>query len=268
MDILEKRFDFLTQDGRRMSALAGMADTPARRGLCFVSHGLKSAADAPHITQIRNAYIHRGYTVIAPNLCNSNANDSDGDLDTFSIRDHIDGIRRTVEWTQENAGLFNWDGRRFVMAGHSMGAYASGYLAAREYGGQCAHLLLVSPTTSGERSLRARSDERINPGAMDIMRRETPLLENEWPHHDAYRHVAALTMPTAIAVGSIDTLTPPSDIHDFAAALPRCIETCIVPGEHHCLVGDTITPLLERMIGGLEQAAAPIYTPRRTPAPS
>lgn len=267
MDTVERRLDFLTDDGRRMSALVAMADIPASSGLCFVAHGLKSAADAPHITKIRRAYINRCYIVIAPNICNSNANDSDGTLETFTIRDHIDGVRRTIEWARENADLFNWDARNFVMAGHSMGAYASGYLAAREYGAQCRHLLLVSPTTSGERSLRARSNERINPGAMDIMRRETPLLEQEWPQHDAYRHADGIIMPAAIAVGSIDTLTPPSDIDDFAAALPCCIDKRIVPDEHHCLVGGGITAMFGQMIGNLELAAAPRYTPRKAPAP-
>ncbi len=250
-----------------MSALASLPSTDAPRGICFVAHGLKSAADAPHITKIRAAYINRGYTVIAPNLCNSNANDSDGDLSTFTIRDHIDGIRRTIEWTRDNADLFNWDAQNFTMAGHSMGAYACGYLAAREYPQECRHLLFVSPTTSGARSLRARADQTINPGAMDILRRETPLLAQEWPEHDAYRHVGRLTMPTAIAVGEIDTLTPPSDIDDFAAALPNCVDKRIVAREHHCLVGENITTILTDIICGLERAAAPKYRRHIAPAP-
>ncbi len=236
--------------------------------VCFLSHGLNAAATAPHISKIMQAYLHNGYTVIAPDLPNSDHNRSAGTLKNFTIADHINGVRRTIEWARHNAGRIGWDNQFFVMAGHSMGSYASCYLAAREFPQNCRHLLAVSPTTSGERSLKARNNKQNHPDGMEILRRNTPWLEAEWPQHDIYKDIHLLKMPVSVAVGAIDTLTLPSDIHDFCRALPLCIEEQIIPGKHHSLDGnsDPITPLLATMVRRLDIAAGLTRRPGQAPA--
>ncbi len=235
-----------------------VARPPAYDGthICIVAHGLNSGARSPHIQHIAKAYHQAGYATVIPNLCHSNPNHSTGDLSGFTIAGHIRDLRRTIEWTLSAQQTLGWKGGSFALAGHSMGGFASCYLAAREYTAQVRHLLAVSPFTSGARSLKARINTHFHPQGMEILRRDTPLAEQDWPQYSIYDHMEQLTMPVSAVVGADDTLTTPADIRDFCNALPHGVEMLIVENEHHCLVKDNIPALLAGRIAGLERAAA------------
>lgn len=226
---------------------------PARANterLAVVMHGRNGRADAPHMKPVIAAYLARGYTVVAPDASFSNYNDSYGDGRGFTIGQHVADLNRTIAWARDNAAMLGWDGRRFALAGHSMGGFAVSYLAATRYAQDVVHVLAVAPFTSGERQMAARGPDGVRRLAM-----ETPQAPQEWLRHDIHRHIDDLDMPVSAIVGGRDTVTPAADVRDYYRALPRPAYFTILPDQHHSLKGDQFFHTVLWQVRGMDRQA-------------
>ena len=227
--------------------------------LVFVAHGRNGKADAPHMTPVIRAYLGAGYTVVAPDCAHSCWNDSEGEAADFTMARHVADLRRSIEWatvharTPGGAEELVWDGGRFALAGHSMGAYAACRLAATDYRDRTEHVLAVSPVVSGRRQIESRA---LQPGGLEDLRREVPGALEEWPRHDLFEIIHALEMPVGVIVGADDTVTRVSDVQDFCRHLPNPTGLNVVDHEHHCLLGPGFDRALAERLGRLRAVAA------------
>lgn len=227
----------------RMSIELWRADTPSPR-LAITAHGRNGAARAPHMQKLIDAYRSRGYVVVSPDCCASAWNDSAGNEADFLLENHVRDVRRTVDWAVANAKALGWSGDHLGLCGHSMGAYAVARLAANEYAGRVAHLLLVSPFTSGVRQIEAR--EKYHPDGIANLRRDVPRALDEWPRHDIFTVIDRLTLPVAIFAGAKDIVAPPENVRELAERLPSLPLYRQLPEASHCLEGgDYQTELID-----------------------
>ena len=144
-----------------MSIELWRTNTPSSR-LVVTAHGRNGAARAPHMQKLIDAYRARDYAVVSPDCCASAWNDSAGNEADFLLEHHVRDVHRTIDWAITNAAALGWNGAHLALCGHSMGAYAVARLAADDYAGRVAHLLLVSPFTPPAfvRSRRAKNTIR------------------------------------------------------------------------------------------------------------
>lgn len=196
------------------------------RGFAIVLHGRNGGAQQPHIAAVTQACLAAGLSAVVPDLPCSAGNESGGEAADFTMSGHVADCRAVVSWTLEAS--FG----PVVLAGHSMGAYAAGRIAATPGERRIVGLLALSPVVSGLGLIRARTD--AGRAALD---REVPGALREWPTHDLTPDIPRITIPAAVIVGADDTLTPPATARALADALPRCVTYACLKGEHHCPVG-------------------------------
>ncbi|MCD8496732.1 MAG: alpha/beta hydrolase [Alphaproteobacteria bacterium] len=242
-----------TEDAdKHMSVLVYKPAQSDSQKLAFVHHGRNGKADAPHMLPVIKAYLRQGYTVIAPNARYSAANDSAGEARDFTISAHTEDLARSIEWAKSNTEILGWDGISFALAGHSMGAYAATYLAATDYKDNTEHVLAISPFTSGERQIEAR---RSHPNGIEFLQRELPQAMAEWPTHDIFTVIDNLTMPVSVLVGEIDNITPSYFVADFYNRLPNPGTMEIVKGQHHCIINNDFSRVVENHLTGMNNIA-------------
>lgn len=221
--------------------------------LAVVAHGRNGAANAPHMMQLIDAYLARGYVVVAPNCCASPWNDSAGVEADFLLADHVRDVARTIVWAEANAATIGWQGKRLALCGHSMGAYAVARLAATDWLGKVDHLVLASPFSSGARQIEAR--EKYHPDGIANLRRDVPAALEEWPRHDIFELIGRLTLPVAVIAGAKDIVAPPENVEELVARLPQPPIFRMLPEASHCLEGGDYRQELSGIIGRLDAAA-------------
>ncbi|ORE93368.1 hypothetical protein ATO13_11861 [Stappia sp. 22II-S9-Z10] len=203
------------------------------KGWAIVTHGRNGAADAPHMTPIITAALMRGLGVVAPDLCASAHNLSAGAAADFTMGGHLADLCAVAAWAAGELAAEPAGPR--ILVGHSMGAYASLRLAAEGGPFAATGVVAVSPVVSGAALIAAREAE--GPHVVAHLREELPGAFDEWPQHDILPLAGGITMPVAVIVGEIDTVTPPRDAARLAAAVPNCVWHSVLAEEHHCPLG-------------------------------
>lgn len=239
-------------DDARMSIELWRTDAPSPR-LAVTAHGRNGAARAPHMQKLIDAYRARDYVVVSPDCCASAWNDSAGDEADFLLEHHVRDVRRAIDWAIGNAAALGWSGAHLALCGHSMGAYAVARLAAGDHAGRVAHLLLVSPFTSGIRQIEAR--EKYHPDGIANLKREVPHALGEWPRHDIFTAIDRLTMPVAVFAGGKDIVAPPENVDELVERLPSPPLYRLLPEASHCLEGGDYQGELIGAIDWLNAAA-------------
>jgi alpha-beta hydrolase superfamily lysophospholipase len=223
------------------------------RGLAVVVHGRNGAADARHMRLIASAYVARGMTVVLPDCCGSAYNASAGGAGDFSLAGHLRDAGRAAAFAIEAAADLGWAGRRIALAGHSMGAYTVGMLAASTLADRCRHLLLVSPFVSGRHQIAARC--ATSGDGLVQLAGEVPQALTEWPRHDLLRHARRIACPAATVVGVRDTVTPDATVRLLGAALPAFVSHTVLDGAHHSLEGGPHEPAFAAVVDALDAAS-------------
>lgn len=223
--------------------------------LAFVQHGRNGKAES--MEPVIKPYLEQGYIVVAPDARNSRWNDSAGQAEDFTIQAHIDDLRRTIEFAQENRDLIGWTSDEFALAGFSMGGFATSYLAATEFKDRVTHLMVTAPFTSGDHQLEARRDI---PNGIENLKKEVPQAMDEWPTHNIFDHAHNLTMPVVVLVGEIDCVTPAKHVGQLAEAVRNngsLVHYEVLKGRHHYVHdnGDNIHDYYVGKIQDMEKAA-------------
>lgn len=226
----------------------------ASAGTAVVAHGRNGAADQPQMLPIVDACLDRALAVVAPDLCNSGANDSAGGAADFTMAAHIADVRTAMAFAAEVEPVRR--GEPLLLIGHSMGAYAAVRIAAEAPPGTVSGVLAVSPVISGRALLAAR--QAMGGGALAALQAELPGAVTEWPQHDLATIAAGFKVPCAIIVGADDTLTTPRDAQTLASLLgTNTVYFDVVPGEHHCPLGKdyarSVGAALDRLLAASEQ---------------
>jgi pimeloyl-ACP methyl ester carboxylesterase len=222
--------------------------TGATDRLAVILHGRNGAAEAPHMDEIAAPYRARGYTVVLPDLSASEHNASAGTGADFTLEGQVRDALRTADWA-----LATFGARRIALAGHSMGAYAAGLLAATRLRAACRHLLLVAPFVSGRRQIEARA--AAHPDGLRMLARELPQALTDWPRHDLTRQAARIAAPTAVVFCECDTVASRAAAEELLAALPAATGLTVLAGAQHCLEGGPHGPALAGVLDRLEAAA-------------
>lgn len=202
-------------------------------GAALVAHGRNGAVSQDHIRPVIEACLERSLAVIAPDLCNSAANESAGTVAEFTMEKHVADVRTVLAAAPT---LAPWSPREpRLIIGHSMGAYAAVRLAAEAAPGTLTGVLALSPVVSGRALIAAR--RAMGARAIAELRAEVPTALEEWLRHDLSLLARKVKCPAAVIVGEDDTVTPPADAALLASWLPHLVWHDTIPGEHHCPLG-------------------------------
>ncbi|MBL3571873.1 alpha/beta hydrolase [Rhodovulum visakhapatnamense] len=204
-------------------------------GTVLLVHGRNGAPDQPQIAEIAEAYLARGWRVVAPELPNSIALPASGPADRLTM----DGLRRAAAevmvWTRAR-----WPDVPLALAGHSLGGFAIGHLAADL--GDPHHVLGVSPVLSGARLLAARV--AMGPPAVAALEREVPLMRAGMEAEDAAPALARVAAPLGVITGAEDGIVPLTDARAYFNAAPNGRFFGALPGQNHCPAGPDVGAML------------------------
>ncbi|WP_428928914.1 alpha/beta hydrolase [Marinibacterium sp. SX1] len=228
----EARRMILPGDPALPLVLAEPAGAP--RGTVVLIHGRNGAPDQPQIAQVAAAYLDRGWRVVRPELPHSAALPGSGDPAALTLAGHVAAACRALDHARTA-----WPDVPLALAGHSIGGYAVGRLAATP---GLAHLLAVSPVLSGPRLLAAR--RAMGPQAMAELEAEAPLYRQELDRADAAPVLATSAAPLAVVTGACDGLVTPAHARAFGAAAPGLVFFGSIPGQHHCPEGPDCAAML------------------------
>lgn len=238
--------------------------------LVFIHHGRNGNADS--MRDIAKAYHAHGYIVVAANARFSLYNKSAGDHLDFTMGTHCEDLDRTINFVKNHAAEIGWTGKKFALAGFSMGGFAASFMAATKYREDTTHLLSISSVISGERQIDSRRHDQHY--TIEVLQRESPRALTEWPQHDLFKHLDGFIMPVSMIVGSIDSVTPPHHICAFADALKArgaLTSLDIVEGRHHDVINKKdqtdFTDLVFAKITQLEASRKPALNVITTAAP-
>ncbi len=221
-------------------------------GIALIAHGRNGGAEQNHIRPITAACLAHNLVAVVPDLCNSAGNDAAGEKSAFTMAGHVADLSAVLQWLNPDAPApraGGWVAPPFatgadlageraapVLIGHSMGAYATCRLAGAPDQPEPRGLLAISPVRSGPALLEAR--HTMGPKAIAALQRELPHAFEEWPDHDLAPLLPEIACPSAVIVGARDTITTPKDAWTLARALSDCVRFDVLPGEHHCPLGD------------------------------
>lgn len=214
-------------------------------GLVLLLHGRDGAGRSPHIVPIADAYLARGWRVVAPDLPHSRATADSGPPELYTMSGHLEDAAAVLQWARDTWPV---DAKRLALAGHSVGAWAAARLAAATPA--LDHLLGVSPVFSGRALLAAR--RAMGAPAVHALRREAPAMLAELSTIKAAPALRRVTAPVAVVTGASDGIVPPAVARAwFRASAGACFYMAL-PGQHHCPEG----PAYDRALAAALDAAA------------
>ncbi|MCE8417167.1 hypothetical protein LZ190_00345 [Rhodovulum sulfidophilum] len=220
-----------------------MADPDiAPRGTVLLIHGRNGAPDQVQIAVIAEAYLARGWRVVAPELPNSIALPASGPAERLTMN----GLRRAAAEVMGWARA-RWPEAPLALAGHSLGGFAIGHLGAEL--GTAHHLLAASPVLSGPRLLAARV--AMGPPAVAALEREVPLLRAEMEAEDAAPALARVACPLGVITGAEDGIVPLADARAYFNAAPDGRFFGALPGQNHCPSGSDVAAMLDVALAAL-----------------
>jgi pimeloyl-ACP methyl ester carboxylesterase len=212
------------------------------QGTVLLVHGRNGAPDQTQIAEIANAYLARGWRVVAPELPHSVALPDSGPPEQVTFSGHVSAAAEVWAWVARQ-----WPDDRRALSGHSIGAYAIAHLAAASP--ETHHVLAVSPPMSGRVLLSAR--EAMGPSAIAAVKREAPDFFAEMETADATDALCRITAPLAVVTGAEDGLVPLKDARAYFNAAPNARFFAALPGEHHCPAGEACGRMLNAALVAL-----------------
>lgn len=212
------------------------------KGTVLLVHGRNGAPGQAQIVEIAEAYLARGWRVVAPELPNSVALPESGPPEQLTFTGHTSAAHEIWNWLGQE-----WPDQPRGLAGHSIGAFAVAHLAAATP--DTHHLLAVSPPMSGMVLLRAR--QAMGTPAIEAVQREAPAFYAEMPVADAEPALRLVTAPLAVVTGASDGLVPLKDARAYFAAAPNGRFFAALPEEHHCPAGPACAGMLAAALSTL-----------------
>lgn len=214
-------------------AVAAKARGPV--GTVVLIHGRNGAPDQPHMAEIALAYLSAGWRVAAPELPFSAATPGSGPAGQLTLASQRDTGREVLAWVRSA-----WPETPVALAGHSLGCFTVGTLAAGDAG--LHHVLAVSPVLSGRRLLEAR--RALGPQAMAELEREAPLYRRELETADIADGLGNAPAPVAVVTGSEDGLVTTAHAKAYFQAARKGVFFAALPGQHHCPAGPACAAML------------------------
>ena len=234
------RIDLPTARGIVPLVVALPVQTP--QGTVLLVHGRNGAPGQAQIAEIAEAYLARGWRVVAPELPHSAASPGSGPPDGVTFSGHTAAAAALWEWLAQE-----WPEGPRALAGHSLGGYAVAHLAAESP--DTHHVLAVSPVLSGPALISAR--EAMGPAAIEEVRREAPAYFTEMQTADARPALNRMTAPLAVVTGASDGLIPVKVARAYFAAAQEGRFFATLPGEHHCPAGPACGRMLATALSTL-----------------
>jgi len=236
------KFEIKNRYGLKIVGNLSVSEKP--NGCAFVLHGLGGRKEQSHLMAIVDSLFSDGYTVVNFDATNS-IGESEGKYENATFELHYEDLVDVIVWAKGEA----WYQEPFILAGHSMGAYAVAKYA-EEHPNEVESLFAFAPVISGKLSFEAT--ERFEPGKMKKWKetgwtervshnRPGLVLHLPWSHmeerlkHDLEIKASNLTMPVLLVVGELDGPCPPEHQKLFLDMLPAGTkkELQIVPGAPH-----------------------------------
>jgi len=219
-----------------------VAQPATPRGTVLLVHGRNGAPEQAQIAEIADAYLARGWRVVAPELPHSAALPGSGPPDRVTFSGHTAAAAAVWEWVARV-----WAEGPRALAGHSLGGFAVAHLAAGTP--DTHHVLAVSPVLSGPALISAR--EAMGPAAIDEVRREAPAYFAEMQTADVGPALKRMTAPLAVVTGASDGLIPVKDARAYFAAARDGRFFAALPDEHHCPAGAACGRMLAAALSAL-----------------
>lgn len=222
-----------------------LSEPPGNVPTVLLIHGRNGAAHQPHMSALGQAYLRRGWSVVAPDLPFSAASPSLGAPEDATMAHHLAAASEVLAWldAQRNATA------PLALCGHSIGAYVAARLAETRQ--RLHHLCAVSPVVSGKHLLEAR--KAMGGDALAVLKQEVPAMYAAMANESCAVALSGVDVPVAVMTGALDGITPPDHARAYFAAAPQACFFSVLPGLHHCPDG----PVLEQaMAAALDAVGA------------
>ncbi|MGD9129231.1 MAG: alpha/beta fold hydrolase [Candidatus Woesebacteria bacterium] len=212
------------------------------KGLVFIIHGLGGFKEQAHIKAIKEVFLKAGYVTVRFDARNT-IGDSQGQMLEATLTSYFEDLQTVIAWSSKQP----WYQEPFVLAGHSLGATCT-VLYAKKHQKKVKAIAPLSVFISGKEFEKAMdATEFANWRQTGIKEWESSsrpgvLKKIKWQFmEDAYQYdllkdAQALDMPTLMAVGSEDKITPLSLQKKFFKKITsKSKQLHIIKGSEHTM---------------------------------
>ena len=232
-------FSIKNRQGLKIVGNVSIPENPI--GCAFVEHGLGGMKEQKHIMAMAGTLFANGYTVVNFDATNS-IGESEGKYENATMQLHYEDLVDVISWAKTH----EWYQEPFVLAGHSLGAYAAAQYA-EDYPAEVKAIFPFAVVVSGKHSFHATEKfehEKLkawkDTGWTMRVSNSKPGTELHlpWSHmeerlnHDLEPKASNLTMPVLLVVGENDGPCPPEHQELFLEMIPES-----TPKELHIVAG-------------------------------
>jgi pimeloyl-ACP methyl ester carboxylesterase len=210
-----------------------------QKGLSFIMHGLGGYKEQKQLRKMAEAFLANSYTVITFDTTNT-FGESDGSLDDATTTNYFEDLCDVIEWAKGQP----WYQAPFCLSGHSLGGISTA-LYAEQHPELVKGLAPTGTVVSGKLSMEVNDKwkEWKRLGYNERVSTSRPWLKAKikWSHmedrlkYDLMPHVAKLTMPVLMIVGTEDESTPLMHQKILFDALPGKKEIHVIEGAKHTI---------------------------------
>ncbi len=235
-----QKFEIQNRHGLKIVGEIHFPENPI--GLAYTMHGLGGFKEMPDIMVLVNSLLNHNYIVVNFDATNSYG-ESEGKFEEATLQLHFEDLIDVINWAKTES----WYYEPFILAGHSMGAYAVARYA-EDFPSEVKAVFPFAVVVSGEKSHKAYQNKSFEnfkhweeTGWDEQESLSTPGLIKRlpWSHmlerlnHDLMPNVSKLTMPVLLLVGENDDWCPPDMQKTFFEAIPGKKELHIIKGAKH-----------------------------------
>lgn len=217
----------LNKNGKEISILAEPTEFIA--GTAVLLHSASGIAETRLMDTIAEAFKIRGFSLVRFDASNA-LGDLEGDYSKFTTTSYKGDLEAVIEWV----GMQSWWQEPLVLVGHSLGGLVAG-LYASEHQAEVDELILFAPTLSGtsyENALSIHETEMLEMWRSTGTRKvKHPISDEEFslPYtfvEDMKKYSLEdqsnnLSMPITIYSGTLDTVSPVSDLEAFCNTIGK-----------------------------------------------
>lgn len=209
--------NFSFKNGHNLKIVGEVWHPENPKGLAFVQHGLTSNRTRPYIQTMMKTFYDHGYTAVSFDTTHS-WGESGGKLSGITLTSHWQDLEDVFDWAKKQ----HFYQEPFILAGHSLGAFSTLYLA-QKHPKKIKAIIPTAAYLGGK--LRTEAYEKHNPselagwkqnGYLEMQNKEDASLRERIPYgfmedclrYDVLKDADHITCPALLIVGELDEATP------------------------------------------------------------
>jgi alpha/beta superfamily hydrolase len=218
---MQEKFKIKNRKGLEIVGILSMPENP--KGLAFTLHGLGAFKEHSNTLIMAETFFSEGYAVVNFDTTNS-IGESEGKYEDATVSNHYEDLVDVIYWAKKQ----NWYQKPFILAGESLGGYAS-IRYAEEYPSEVKEI-------SHPEHIKAWKEtgwfEEKGTSKLGVIKRLPWSHMEEKLKHDIRPNAPKLTMPVCLVVGENDNPETQKILYEL---IPGKKEFNIISGAIHVL---------------------------------